>query len=214
MPTLFDQAIHMNSNMVCAVQIETTGFKPYYHEICEIAIMPLDSFFRPNKKIMPFHFEIAPRHPDRIDKETMTVSDKRMLHYKAYGTDSFKAGDAFGEWFDRIGFLPGKGIIPLAYDWPKIRPFIYNWLGPFNADTSFNYRYRDILSTANFLNDYYDFKINNCPFPKVDFQYICSSVGIPRPKPQEPLTDCKIIGEVYHAMLRDSLLQTQTGDCI
>lgn len=205
--TLFDQAIHMNSNMVCAIAIETTGFKPYYHEICEIAVVPLDSFFKPNKKIMPFTMEISPIKQERIDNETMTVSRAKMLHYKAYGENSYEAGSKFLEWFDRIGFLRGKSIIPLCYDWPKIRPFIYDWLGPANADGCFNYRYRDILSTANFLNDYCDWHIDNCPYAKVDLQYICSSCGIPRERPHNPLQDCVVIGKVYNYMLTHSIMR-------
>ncbi len=206
MPLRYNQPIHANNNILCAVAIETTGTKPYWNEICEICVMPLKSNYRPLKDVMPFNMMIRPRNTDRIDEETMSVRKDRLLEIMKYGTDSFEAGDMFIEWFDRLKMLPNKNILPVTYNWAFNRPFIYDWLGPLNADYTFNYRYRDILPIANFLNDYQDWRINNCPFPKHHLQYLSSCAGIERTKPHNVMQDCVVIAGIYRAMLSDSIV--------
>lgn len=200
------QAIHLNSNLLCAVDIRTSGPRPYKDDIMQICVMPLNSTFQPLEEITPFIMDILPRDKNKIDRELLEINQETFLHIFKYGLDHWTAGDSFLEWFEKINFNFQKRICPLAYDWPKIMPFIYDWLGPLNAKECFDYRYRDILSTANFLNDYYDWHIENCPFAKQNFQYICSSVQVERVKPYEPITDCLAIANVYKAMVADSIL--------
>ena len=45
--------IHLNGNILCAVDVETTGLEVGFHEIWQIAVLPLDSNIKPNKDILP-----------------------------------------------------------------------------------------------------------------------------------------------------------------
>ena len=206
MPTQNDQAIHMNSHLLCAIDIEWSGLRPYYHDIIEICIMPLTSTFEPLKTIMPFTVPIRPRYIDRIDRENMSVTQDHLIHIMKYGVDHYTAGEMFLQWFEKLKLKRTKKIVPLTYSWPEVRPYIWDWLGALNADSCFDYRYRDILSTANFLNDYNDWHIENCPIPKLHFEYICSSMKVDLIRPKLVMTNCKAIGEVYKAMLSDSII--------
>ena len=50
---------------MCAVDIKTTGPDPDYHEIIQIAILPLDSELKPHRGTKPFYINIAPQFPER-----------------------------------------------------------------------------------------------------------------------------------------------------
>jgi hypothetical protein len=154
---------------------------------------------------MPFTIPIRPRFVDRIDREN-SVKQEKLLHIMKHGIDHYDSGEMFLQWFERLKLKRTKKIVPLTYSWPEVRPYIWDWLGPLSADACFDYRYRDILSTANFLNDYNDWHIENCPFPKLNFEYLCSCVKVDLIRPKEVMTNCMAIGEVYRNMLADSII--------
>ena len=209
MPTLNQQSIHMNSNILCAVSIHTTGMKPNYHELCQICVMPLTSVFKPLESPMPFIADIIPRYNERIDRDDMPISHERMIHIMKHGLEHYTSGEMFLEWHAKLPLNFRKKLIPLAYNWPDTKPFVSEWLGPINMSNCFADSYRDILSTANYLNDYYDWHIENCPFPKTNFQYLASCAKIERIKPFEPITDCLAIGQIYKHMVDASILNKQ-----
>ena len=41
------------SEIIAAIDLETTGLDPHYHDIIEIAIQPLDEAFEPSSDIPP-----------------------------------------------------------------------------------------------------------------------------------------------------------------
>ena len=51
------------SGIIAAIDIETTGLDPLYHDIIEIAILPLDGEFEPRADILPFVARIRARRP-------------------------------------------------------------------------------------------------------------------------------------------------------
>lgn len=200
MPIRYNQSIHMNNHLLCAVAIEVIQ-----GELTEICVMPLKSNFQPLRDVMPFNMMIRPRNPHSLKTEGGKKRE-RLLQIAEYGTDYFDAGDKLIDWFERLKMLPNKSLAPLAYDWPSSLLLIKEWLGPYNTDYVFNYRYRDILPIAMFLNDYADWRINNCPFAKHDIAYIMSCAGHTRAKPHAPMTDCVGIAETYRKMMSDSIV--------
>ena len=48
MVKVYSGLVHLNGNLMAAVDLETTGTQPGYHEIIQIAVVPLDSEFQKN----------------------------------------------------------------------------------------------------------------------------------------------------------------------
>ena len=57
--------VHLNGCLMAAVDLETTGTRPGYHEIIQIAVVPLDSDFKPLADVRPFYTLVKPKHPER-----------------------------------------------------------------------------------------------------------------------------------------------------
>ena len=57
--------VHLNGCLMAAVDLETTGTQPGHHEIIQIAVVPLDSDFRPLASVRPFYTRVKPKHPER-----------------------------------------------------------------------------------------------------------------------------------------------------
>ena len=57
--------VHLNGCLMAAVDLETTGTRPGYHEIIQIAVVPLDSDFRPLADVRPFYTLVKPEYPER-----------------------------------------------------------------------------------------------------------------------------------------------------
>ena len=56
-----EQAVSMetwNGNQMAVIDVETTGLRPYFNEIVQICILPLDSNCDPRKDILPFYINI------------------------------------------------------------------------------------------------------------------------------------------------------------
>ena len=196
---------HLNGHLLCAVAIETTGSKLFYHDICEISIIPVDYELRILRNILPFHCDIKPRYDNRIDFDTMTVTEARMQNICKHGIDSLVASEYLEEWFSKLPLYHTKRIMPFCYNWPRVYAFLCNWLTQRTAEFIFDYRYRDLLSTSLWLNDYNDYHINNCPFAKNDFPYLCSSFNIERDHGinRDSLSEARAMIDLYRATLNN-----------
>lgn len=215
---------HLNSNIICAVSIKTTGYTPFYHDLVSIAIVPLNGVFGINKDYIPFCLDIVPNRPENIDwdlknaitmesnsvnknidTEDIITSRSRLSKIAADGMDSFKAAELLEAWFEKLNLKEKKKIVPLAYNWKFSAPFILDWLaGPLNFDYFFDSRYRDIATIACFLNDYEDWRNRPVPFPKVTKKYLCSQLKIEHDHRDDCVADCLIIREIYLSMLKET----------
>ena len=65
---------HWNGNQICAMDTETTGLDPFWHEIVQIAILPLDSNMEPRQDVLPFYINMIPQCPERVDREAVKVN--------------------------------------------------------------------------------------------------------------------------------------------
>ena len=62
------------SEIIAAIDLETTGLDPHYHDIIEIAIQPLDEAFEPSSDIPPFVARIRARRPQNASARAMEVN--------------------------------------------------------------------------------------------------------------------------------------------
>lgn len=196
---------HLNGNVLCAVAIETTGDKLFYHDVCQIAIIPVDYEINILKTIIPFHCDIKPRYENRIDLDKMTITRERMQDICKHGLDSLAAAELLENWFAKLPIYHTKRIMPMCYNWPRTYAFLCNWLTQTSAEYFFDYRYRDLLPISLWLNDYNDYKINNVPFAKNDFPYICSSFNIQRDhgSNRDSLSDARAMIDLYKSTMNN-----------
>lgn len=194
--------IHLNGNLLCAVDVETTGLDHTKHDVIQIAILPLDSSIKPLKTIHPFYMDMKPKRPETIDKKAATVHGMGMMELIQRGIDPWKAVDLFEEWFYRLNLPVGKKIVPLAHNWVFDREFIREWLGgPKNFENFFDHHYRDSMAAALYLNDRAEQHVERIPIPKVSLSYCCSVFSVNNLKAHDALQDCAATAEVYRRML-------------
>lgn len=192
---------HLNGNILCAVDVETTGFLAGKHDIIEIAVLPLDSDIKPLTSVLPFHLKLQPKRPENADKEAMRVHGFTMADLMLNGCDPWKAADLLVEWFATLELAVDKRIVPLAQNWQFDKSFVMEWLGPETYNLLFHYHYRDSMIAALYLNDRADFHAEKIPYPKVSLKYLCSTLKVQNERAHSALYDCVSTAEVYRRLL-------------
>ena len=194
--------ITLNGNVLCAIDVETTGTKPGHHEITQVCFLPLDDNLEPHKKIMPFDIELFIEHEDRIDWEAFRVSKINFFQHQQQAINKDIAADLFEQWIENLKLPPNKRISPLAHNWPFDRSFIIEWLQPTAFSTYIDGRFRDSMTLAIGINDIYDFATEPTPFPKVNLAYLASQLKIPHNGAHNALADCITTAQVYKKLLK------------
>ena len=197
--------VHLNSNMLCAIDCETTGPIAGHHDLIQVCIFPLDSELKPYKKVTPFYMELQPRRPHLCSPEHEVYSREKVCHAMISGMDADKSADLFDEWYKKLRLPDNKRISPLAHDWVHDCAFVCDWLGQLSFDRYFDARYRDTMTAALFENDRADFLGEPCPYPKVDLTYLASTLKIEFDRRHDPLSDCVTTAEVYRQMIKKGI---------
>lgn len=197
--------IHLNGNVLCAIDIETTGLDPDKNEIYEISILPLDFKIEPRTDILPFDTILQPQKVDNIDWEGMRKNNNQEAVVKACtkGLDPYTAADCLVDWFSRLKLPEKKKIVPLAHNWAGIdKIFIQKWLGPLTFDSIFHFHPRDTMLAALYLNDRADALVEQVPFPKVNLSYLTTVLKIETfGRSHTALEDCVNTAKVYKKLL-------------
>lgn len=198
---------HLNGNLLCSVDIETTGTKVGIHDIVQICVMPLDGHIKPHPRLVPFEMKLKPERIHMADIDAMKINKLKLANLVMTGMEPLMAADLFGEWFAKLGLAENKRISPLAQNWPFDKPFIEEWLGPENFAYHFDGRFRDTMSVALFLNDRADIEAEQYPFPKVNLKYLASCCKVPFDDrmAHDAIYDCMKTAEIYHALLRTKI---------
>ncbi len=207
--------IHLNGDLLCVVDVETTGLDFTKHDIVQISIVPLDSDIRPIK-IDPFVQNLIPTRPENIDPKAMTVTKLSLMDLQRTALESWDAIDIFDEWFKRLRLPVGKKIQPLAHNWPFDREFIKEWLGgPKNFEHYFSHLYRDSMAAAILYNDRAEQHLEPQPYPgDVRLNTVGNKLKIRNAKAHDALQDTLQTAEVYRALLRCYTPTTANADAI
>ena len=195
--------IHLNGDLLCAIDCETTGLKSGHHDIIQFSVLPLGFDLEPSKKHIPLDLKLKPRRPENIDLDALAVTKKTLIQHLEHAIDPYLAADLFDEWFNRLKLPINKKIAPLAHNWPFDRDFIKDWLGPEHFEHYFSHRYRCTLATANFVNDRYDNNAMRAPFPQLILKQLANFNGVEVEGflQHDALYDCMITAKVYKKML-------------
>lgn len=194
--------IHLNGNILCVIDVETTGLDPDKHEIVEVCFLPLDSNLEPCQDIVPFDIKIKPENLEAIDWDAFKITKLNFFDLCERGLDKYKAADLFEDWLQQLNLPERKRISPLAHNWPFDASFIREWLGPTSFGIHIDGRYRDTMVTALQLNDYADNKNEPVPFPKVNLTYLASQLKIEHTRAHSALGDCVVTAQVYKEMVK------------
>lgn len=211
---------HLNGDILCAVDTETTGVVPGFHDIIEICVLPLDSNLEPMRGVLPFNLILSPKRPDNVDINALRVSKQhdfgfdfedvhmssdRLVKSILEGIDPYTAADRLVEWFQKLNLAPSKRLVPLAHNWPFDRDFIRDWLGVTGMEMIFSHRYRDTMVYSLIENDRCHMRgISNYPYAKNTLGYVAGELKIDKGRCHTALGDCLTTAQVYKAMMQRS----------
>ncbi len=201
MPFIPNSLINLNGNLLCSVDVETTGRLAGYHEIIQIGIQPLSSDIKPMRDVSPFYMNIAPKHPERVEKAATRVHGLDIDDLVANAPDSWRAADLFDEWFQRLDLPFKKNLVPLAQNWAFERGFLTHWLGIETFDQLWHFHPRDTMLFALSINDAAAFHGKDIPFSQVGLLSLCDKFGIEIEKAHDALCDARAEAELYRRML-------------
>lgn len=193
--------MHLDGHLMAAIDLETSGTQPGYHEILQIAILPLDSNLRPLEGVLPFYTHIKPLHPER---ETPAATQKHkisMTELLLHAPESDRVTDYLVEWFEALKLPFKRCLIPLAHNWAFESSFLKAWLGVSMTDQLFHSHARDGMLYAVALNDRALFSGQKKPFERVSLGSLCKKLGIINTNAHDALSDCLAEAEVYRALL-------------
>lgn len=208
---------HFNDNLLCSLDIETTGLVYNYHEIVEIAVVPLGSDFKWNKHMMFFDQILRPEYPERLDKEAIgtlkrydtsldydevCTKTKDMVRFCSEGLEQSKVADMLLDWFERLRLKPKRRIIPLGHNLQFDMAFIKEWLGQESFDLIFDPRWRDTMGVSLFWNDVDGFKNDRCTFKDAKLGSLCTSLKVENKGPHRALDDAMATAECYGRMVK------------
>lgn len=191
----------MNGNILCAVDVETTGLIPGFNEVWQVCVLPLDSACKPSKEYYPFYQEIKINYPERISRKAVHIARETFAEKQRRALDPLTCGDMFDEWFQKLDLPIYKKIIPLACNWPFDRSFLIEWLGPESFGDFFHPHYRDVMAAAIFLMDLADHNNRRVEMSKFNLAELCNKMNVNNLKPHDSLQDCMATAECYKRIL-------------
>ncbi len=201
-------AKHNNGNVVCSIDLETTGPDPTIHEIIQIAILPVDGSIKPLRTSAPFYINVKPDYPEMLAGSTKTRTSKaKLAHAMINGFEQEAAKGLLYDWIEKLK-LPTtkwgtpKQIYPLGHNFAHDRGFLIKWLGYDNYNEFFGPRILDTMVTALYLNDRASFHGEQVPFHRVTLTYLCTAFKIDQFGRHDALVDAKLTAEVYRKMCK------------
>lgn len=201
MTTQHSGFVHLNGNIMCAVDVETTGREPGYHEIIQIGVLPLDSNLRVVENIHPFYTTIKPEYPKRAERTASNVHGLDLAHLQKHAPDKWKVADLFDGWFQKLDLPFRKSIVPLAHNWQFEAGFLKAWLGMESFNHFFHCHPRDSMLLALSLNDRAAMRGVDIYFPYVGLSRLCRHFKVRNENAHDALSDARAEAEVYRSLL-------------
>jgi DNA polymerase III epsilon subunit-like protein len=201
MARLFGSMINHGGHLLAAIDFETTGRDPSWHEIIQVAIVPLDAELRPCKEVPAFNRFICPDHPERAEKASLHISGMSLTQIMRTSTDAEQVADIMRDWFLSLDLPIGCKLIPLAHNWAFEKGFAQAWLDSEGVDAFFHFHPRDTMAAALLLNDIARTQGQVPPFPHVGLGALCRALGVVNYAPHNALADALATAECYRRLM-------------
>lgn len=182
------------------MDIETTGEIPDYHEIIQVAIVPLDDNLDP-MDISPFNMYIRPEFPGRAVPAAMKSHGISMEELEVH-PNKVQVADCLHEWFRALKMPFDKRFIALTQNGNFDVPHMKAWLGEHQYHDYFCFNGRDTMQYALGLNDAAAWKCQPIPFNGVGLKPLAEKLGVALDNHHDALADCLATAKVYREMLR------------
>lgn len=190
---------HWMGNVLAAVDLETSGFQPKYHEVLQVAIVLLNEDFEPTGDY--FYRDVAPLYPERADPIATGVHGLDPHELARTAESAEDVADALLEWFEKIDRPADRCLLPLAHNWAFEASFLKAWLGATMMGKLFHGHARDGMLFAASLNDRAAFAGKEIPFPALKLGKLCEQFEIEHGQSHDALADCYAEAKVYKRLL-------------
>jgi DNA polymerase III epsilon subunit-like protein len=201
LPTGYRSMPCWTGNTLAAVDIETTGLRAGFHEIIQIAVVPVDFDLQPSEDTKPFYCFMRPEHPDRINLSALRKNGISVEELES-GHSRDQAADAFQEWFRKLNLPLNRRLLPLASNWAFEFSFLTAWLGHEGRDMIFDSRARDTMVMAACIDDRRTMQGLEPMFDRYNLAELCRVLEVTNQRPHNALSDCLAEIECYRRMLR------------
>ena len=196
--------LHLNGNLLVSVDLETTGRQPGFHEIIQIACVPLGPDLKPAPGLMPFYTEIKPNFPERDEQQAKYKHNIPMEQLLLHAPSQDKVHDLFVEWFERLDLPFKKCLVPMAHNWAFEASFLKAWMGInlFERNLVQPCPRRD-AAWPSAINDRAAFRGEAIPFNRVGLARRCATSSTSSiANAHDALCDALAEAEVYRALLQ------------
>ena len=200
-PTIYESMIGLGGGILAAVDLETTGLKPYYHEVIQVAVVPLDTELQQRQDIKPFYQYICPQHWERAQAGAFATNKVPRGVLEA-SPNAERIADELRKWFDGLNMPLGMRLTPLAHNWAFESAFLTAWLGQEEKEAIFDSRARDTMTFGAGLCDRYEMKGEPRPFDKLNLATLCRKLKVTNQTPHNALSDALAEAECYQRLLR------------
>lgn len=181
-----------------AFDIRTTGADPERHEICQLAAVPLNSEYQPAAAKPYLILNICPDFRDTVDFSHMTKFCQPYEQLILSGCSQADAIRLWRDWRDQISKMP---ILPLAYRWHKILPFLLKFLG----EDIFTEPVRDLQSYLAYVHDRHWFAQYNPGFTSFTRQKLYECCKVPCLDLKDPMLTCLADAQCFRMLLTHPL---------
>lgn len=190
----------IRGNLMCAVDVETTGLDWQRHDIWQIAVVPLDTNFEPWGN--PFYSNMRPHRIANIDSNALSGEKKEQVILESKDHDFVR--DLFIEWHERLaeqlGFTQINRLIPIGHNFTFDYQFLSLWLGGLYSGL-FHAHQRDTMLLAANINDYYNMRGQDVAFKRLRLEDLCEHAGILNPNPHDALCDAIATAALYKYLM-------------
>ncbi len=192
---------HLYGNPLCVVDVETTGRIGGYHEIIQIAIVPLTIDLE-IAAVQPFYQNIKPNHPERAEVASRGVHGLNIDDLLVNAPSQERVLEYLLEWFSALPLGHERKLSPIAHNWGFEKSFLTPWLGPDLMHSIFHPHSRDTMIFGAMLNDRAALMGKEVPFPRLNLTAMAAQYGIENENAHDALADCVVTAKLYSAVMR------------
>lgn len=196
---------HLFGHLLAGLDLETTGGTPGYHEIIQIAVVPLDTDFKPYPDVRPFYTNVAPVFPERAEPEATAAHGLDLDDLVINAPSQGKVIDLFNEWFEALDLPVGKKLIPLVHNWAFEHKFLTAWMGREMTESIFHGHARDPMLVGAYINDRAVFAGEQPVFERLKLGRMAEHYKVHNERPHDALSDVLTAAGIYREMMRQEL---------